>query len=221
MANTAPRAGITYEQVANAATSIQENGVAPTIRNIREAIGGSPNTIHKHLTTWRFNNPAKISFTLNTGVANLLAQELSRIVEEACAATNLLLEQGRAEAKILAATGEGLEFDLSRLEEKAALLTREKERLIGKTDEQFSLISRLSVDLAREIRSSEQVKLELSLCQNKVDQQAGEICSLKETIRLQESSMNLLKGEKAELLKKISKNIPRQQKKMPLPDKKG
>lgn len=50
MANTAPREGITYEQVAATADAMVGQGLNPTIRSIRDAIGGSPNTVHKHLS---------------------------------------------------------------------------------------------------------------------------------------------------------------------------
>lgn len=49
------RRGITYDQVANAATAIKARGFEPTIKAIRQELGneGSFSTISQHLTTWR------------------------------------------------------------------------------------------------------------------------------------------------------------------------
>ena len=53
------REGITFEQVSAAAEDLLQTGQQPTIRAIRERLGtGSPNTIHKHLTSWRASLPA-------------------------------------------------------------------------------------------------------------------------------------------------------------------
>jgi len=54
MANRAPREGITYEQVAAVADAMVGDGLNPTIRGIRETIGGwglrrnGTKNIHKH-----------------------------------------------------------------------------------------------------------------------------------------------------------------------------
>ena len=48
------RPGISYEQVATVADALVGQGEKPSIQRIRERLGtGSPNTIHRHLKTWR------------------------------------------------------------------------------------------------------------------------------------------------------------------------
>ncbi len=48
------RKGITKEQIFEAATSLQEAGMAPTVQAVRERIGsGSYSTINTHLPDWR------------------------------------------------------------------------------------------------------------------------------------------------------------------------
>lgn len=53
------RTGISYEQVAAAADALVGEGQSnPTINAIRERLGtGSPNTIHRHLSTWNEARP--------------------------------------------------------------------------------------------------------------------------------------------------------------------
>lgn len=49
-----PRPGLTYDDVAQAANTLNQQGTNPTIQNIRESLGtGSPITISKHLKTWK------------------------------------------------------------------------------------------------------------------------------------------------------------------------
>jgi len=48
------RKGITKEQIFEAATHLQEAGIAPTVQTVRERIGsGSYSTINAHLAEWR------------------------------------------------------------------------------------------------------------------------------------------------------------------------
>lgn len=52
------RIGITYDQVDDAISKLIESNINPTIQNIRTHLGtGSPNTIHRHLSTWREKQP--------------------------------------------------------------------------------------------------------------------------------------------------------------------
>ena len=47
------RPGITAEQVNQAADELKGRGENPTIDRIRALIGGSPNTVHRHLKAWK------------------------------------------------------------------------------------------------------------------------------------------------------------------------
>lgn len=51
------RAGITYSEVARAASRLQADSRNPTVDNVRDQIGtGSRSTIMLHLRTWRDSN---------------------------------------------------------------------------------------------------------------------------------------------------------------------
>lgn len=48
------RKGVTYEQVVEAAKAIEAEGENPTIQRVLQRLGtGSPNTIHRHLRSWK------------------------------------------------------------------------------------------------------------------------------------------------------------------------
>ena len=51
------RKGVTYEQVVEAAKAIEAEGENPTIQRVLQRLGtGSPNTIHRHLRSWKEQN---------------------------------------------------------------------------------------------------------------------------------------------------------------------
>ena len=79
------RIGITFEQVAAAADALTGAGQQPSIRAIREKLGdtGSPNTIHRHLVTWRSARPVAVA---------AVAPALPQPVAAAIAATTVLPE---------------------------------------------------------------------------------------------------------------------------------
>lgn len=55
------RQGITREQVFEAATALQEEGISPTVQSVRERIGsGSYSTINAHLSEWRQEHAGQI-----------------------------------------------------------------------------------------------------------------------------------------------------------------
>jgi septal ring factor EnvC (AmiA/AmiB activator) len=57
-----PRKGVTYDQVANAAQTIKNRGLEPTIHAVRTELGnaGSYSTISQHLARWRSETADKV-----------------------------------------------------------------------------------------------------------------------------------------------------------------
>lgn len=54
------RPGITRDEVFNAATALQEEGIAPTVQTVRDRLGsGSYSTISSHLAAWKAENTAQ------------------------------------------------------------------------------------------------------------------------------------------------------------------
>jgi len=68
------RIGITYYDVAQAATTIMQQGQQPTIDRIREHLGtGSKTTISTHLKQWKYDNKGDIALTRTSLPPDLLA----------------------------------------------------------------------------------------------------------------------------------------------------
>ena len=106
------RPGITLEQVAAAAESILAAGARPTIDSIRAALGtGSPNTVLRHLNTWRAARPAvqvaavELPASLLAGISN----EIARAAAAARSESQSDLAEARGERDELAQAGEALE----------------------------------------------------------------------------------------------------------------
>jgi len=170
MANTAPRPGITYEQVAAAADSMLGQGITPTIQSVRDAIGGSPNTVHRHLSAWREALPklAAEAPALPSALAAAFAAEISRATAEARSEVETKLVQVQKESADLAAAGEVLEVEREGLAELVQELTDSNNILTGRNGEQASEITRLATDLERERIAADQKTTELAQVRNRV-----------------------------------------------------
>lgn len=141
------RDGITEKQVADAADALVAAKQQPTIRAIREALGtGSPNTVHRHLATWR-KGRIDIATTPSALSANLLgaiAQEIEQAAAQARADVSERLAQSETEALDLAKAGELLEQEMAELREQLATVTSERDALSGRASQQAEAIADLS-----------------------------------------------------------------------------
>lgn len=171
MANRSPRDGITYDQVATEAVAMTEQGIIPTIRNIKAKIGGSPNTIHKYLNVWKTTRPLnedKLSIIPAT-LVNVIVSEMSRAVEEGRKDLEDKFLKCQEEINELAKESEIIEFQLDKLKEQNNVLTAENFTLTGKNEEQTNEITRLSEELDRARNAAEQVRLNISKSQSRID----------------------------------------------------
>ena len=161
MANRAERAGITFDQVAEAAEALQSLGQNPTIRNVREFIGsGSPNTVLKHLNTWRESRPSAVAPELSAEIIKAITREIERANSEACADLREELGRSQTEAAELSTVGELLEVERNSLLDQVGRLTSERDRLAGRSAAQEAEIQRLSVDLERERQTAGELRIE-------------------------------------------------------------
>ena len=104
------RPGISFEQVAQAADSLLGEGQQPTIKALRERLGdtGSPNTIHRHLTTWRAARPQATPAgtpELPASLAGAIAAEIERATAAARAEIEARLIQAQTEPHIASPSG--------------------------------------------------------------------------------------------------------------------
>ena len=156
-----PRVGITYEQVASAADALVAESKKPTIQNVRDRLGtGSPNTIHRHLTSYRAaqaptERPAPV---LPQSIARAITDELERYAAASRAESEESAEEARTEAYALAETGEVLESERDEALEQLEALEAERNRLSGERDTLQAEVNRLTDDLEREREGAENAR---------------------------------------------------------------
>lgn len=145
------RQGITFEQVKAAAEQLVSEGREPSIRAVRERLHGtgSPNTIHRHLSTWRGSrsDAAATGRVLPEPIARAINDYIQHAVMVARAEAEVQLARARTDASDLAVAGEALEVELSSLTEQLLALTRERDVLLGRCVEQGEELGRLRGDL--------------------------------------------------------------------------
>ena len=139
---------VTFDDVARAAESLQEDGEAVTIEAVQDFLGeGSPNAIFKHLAAWRAANvkPAKPpKAELPKELLAGLADWALKFAEESGAGDRDALARNEADIEALRAAGETLEGERDALREEVASVTAASEEAIAERDE---TIERLNAEL--------------------------------------------------------------------------
>ncbi|MBD1559578.1 hypothetical protein HC752_21785 [Vibrio sp. S9_S30] len=91
----ADKSGVTYEQVAKAATGMLNQGTKPSVRGVMQVTGGKTETVSKHLrdfTEKRNSDVLKMADELgSSAIAKLLADEVQNVVERKTANLHELL----------------------------------------------------------------------------------------------------------------------------------
>jgi chromosome segregation ATPase len=139
---------VTFDDVARAAKSLQEDGEAVTIEAVQDFLGeGSPNAIFKHLAAWRAANvkpPAPPKAELPKELLAGLADWALKFAEEAGAGDREALARNEADIEALREAGEALESERDALREEMATATAASEEAIAERDE---TIERLNAEL--------------------------------------------------------------------------
>jgi chromosome segregation ATPase len=125
---------VTFDQVAAAAASLQNDGSPVTIEAVHSMIGtGSANTIHKHLLDWRASNakPAEEvpKAELPESIVADLAKWALQFAEQAGAGARDSLAQSERDMEALAKAGEQLEIERAQAEALATERNEQIERL--------------------------------------------------------------------------------------------
>jgi colicin import membrane protein len=175
------REGVTFEQVAAAADALVGDGQQPTIRAVRERLGtGSPNTVHRHLAAWREARPVvaasapELPHTLTAAIAD----EIERAAARARAEIEDRLVQSQVEAAELATAGELLELERDDLAEQVAELTRERDILAGKAEQQAADLADQAQRIEREQQAAEAARVEVATSRLKIEAQAERVNEL-------------------------------------------
>lgn len=191
------RPGITFEQVAAAASALTAAGKQPSIRALREQLGGtgSPNTIHRHLVTWREANPIAVvaSPALPQSLTVAIAAEIERAGAHASAEVQARLAQALAEVADLAAAGELLEAERDALAEQVGALSSERDTLVGKSTQQAADLVAQAQRIEREQQAAEAARVDFARAQLKAEALAE--AGLTQTLEL-DRVRALLEGER-------------------------
>lgn len=176
------RPGITFDQVAEAATVLTAEGVRATLDAVRERLGtGSMNTIQRHLKAWRENQPkqppapvelpADVARSMNAWVVQ--ASTVARSEAE----TEMLRAQ--AEADLLSKNGAQVEAERDRLKEEVAALTTERDQAAALAKERADDLERMARDLERERQVANSAQIETAASQLRLEAHAQQLVDLK------------------------------------------
>ncbi len=153
------RTGITYEKVAAAADALVAQREGATVRAVRAAIGGSPNTILGHLQTWRGHQPQPIAAPVRempAAIQRAWHEEALRIAAEARAETEARLVEAATDSADMKRRADELEVERDELLERIEALTRERDTLAGKDEVQTRELEEGRAELERERRAAEE-----------------------------------------------------------------
>lgn len=176
------RPGITYDEVIAAIDAILAAGEEPTIQRIREHLGtGSPNTIHRHLVTWRASRPVeqRKAPELPAELQAALVKEIERQAADARADVLKSLVEAQKEAATLSKAGEELEELNGDLQEQNDGLTAERERLAALAEERQGEVADLKADLDRERQAAEDARMLVAQGRYQVEALGQQVADLK------------------------------------------
>lgn len=137
---------VTFEQVAQAAGRLQDEGRAVGIETVSEVLGaGSASSIHQHLSAWRASQ-ARPAETAKAEIPEALAAELGRWAQQFAEASN-------AGPRDALAAAEG---DMAAMLAEVDSLTAERDDALAIAEERNETIARLTAALndARQVATN-------------------------------------------------------------------
>lgn len=168
------RIGITYEQVAAAASTLLSEGRQPTIQAIRGVLGtGSPNTIHRHLCAYNEGRPpaAQMAVEVPAELSAAFLSALDRTAAAARAENENKIVALQFAADELSAAGEALEDERDELAAQLLIVTTERDRLDAVASERQNELNNQTALLASEREKVEKTHIEIAQLRNKIDSQ--------------------------------------------------
>jgi hypothetical protein len=145
------RQEVTFDEVAAAATSLQNDGTRVTIEAVRDFLGtGSPNTVHKHLIEWRASHakPAEApKVEIPESVVAALGSWVQQFAEEANAGDRDALAQSESDMEALLKSGEELEAERDELLAQVDSVTTDRDQALATATERSDEIERLMIEL--------------------------------------------------------------------------
>ena len=158
-------AGITYAQVAAAADKLYSEKKSASIITIRKLLGtGSPNTVQKHLKTWRegIAAPVEATYNISAAMSNALTAEFKACEAKTRAEMEKKLKETEMDLEELAIAGELLETERDDLKQRVVELTTERDGIAGKSKHQDTEIALLSERLERAVEAVQKGEIEVA-----------------------------------------------------------
>ena len=188
---------ITYDSVEQAANELRGAGITPTVRLVRQKVGGSNTTILRHLNVWKAANPparhqvreipAELVSALETTLGRIEATARAEIQGQLVDAQNTLDD----------VTGENEELQErnAELQGQNSSLASERDRLKGQVAEQASELQSLRDAVAREQAAAEGARVEQAKAQLRVEGADARLTELAERERALRSELTTAQAE--------------------------
>lgn len=157
---------ITFEQVSTAADNLKAQGIKPTARNVRDALGsGSMATVLKFLQQWHGGQARQsqaIDDTLDPSIARAISNQIVTKVQEATAETTARLADLQAEADTIIAENERQAAEIEAQVGELAALHELHAALSGRAQQIGADATRTAAELVAERQAAEAARVELA-----------------------------------------------------------
>lgn len=152
---------VTAESVRAAAAELIAKGQQPSVRRVRELIGGgNPNTINAVLRELR-NEALAAPMPIDDAVARAIRAQIARAREEACTQLEERLAAAESDVVALTATGEAAARQIAELAAAVADSNAQRNRLAGQLEEARARTDQLQAAFDRAAEAHKQELEEL------------------------------------------------------------
>ena len=156
---------VTQEQVAAAADAIKSAGATPTLRAVRERLGGvgSMGTISRMLQSWKTGQAPSVApeVAIPPSLARAILDHLATEVAQAKAPLAAELAEARQTTADLAQENERLTREAEDRETEIARLASEKAAIEGRAEQLATDLAAAREESARERRAAEEARVDL------------------------------------------------------------
>lgn len=197
---------MTFEAVAKVSNALVAEGLKPTVRAVRERLGGSNTTLVRHLRAWNEARSVLEHQSRDLPGELVLAMRRSLAAAEEAGRSQLSqqFEAAQQTADELAQENEVLCKRLEAAEAEAASVRSERDGLQGKLEGALESRERMEQELQRERLAAVDARSELARVTVRVEGSEREVRELRERERAARDSVEQLQLRQEELLSKVA-----------------
>lgn len=170
----ARKSTISLEQVTEAANRIKELGITPTVRLVREAVGGgSMGTILKHFQQWQseiVQTKAVISEALDPTIVLVINGYIADQIHDATVDLTAQLAEKESDANMLLKENEQLSEEIDIQLQQLSSLQLQNAELNGRIQQQKLENENLLADLKNERQSNENLKVAIGVAGRQLEE---------------------------------------------------